>query len=363
MIKKTTSGLFLVIFVASLLFAKVPYVNAQATDLSLKLTVTSPSVGETIHLGDKVKVSWNTSNVPQDEILVIDFNIKDASFAQVYTKNTGATVISLPYKLPNNYLNKQASISVYAMNGSEARGSSGLLNVSPCSGSCSTPSIKVLSPGVGDQFNPGDEVTIKWSSSNIPANADVFMSMSPYPGLGNVNTTTSPVISYVLKTKNTGQAKLLLPEAGAFGVLLDPASVSFSTKYKIYIAYYYFQGTNIPMSNAYPEPANSGIYTNKLMTDSPFSESVSGESDLFVIDSAKKDLNIMPIIAPSPQIDTNLITSDEKKSNNTVAIKSDLDTSSGVGLSPVSSSQPVKATFWNRAGSFFSKFFGIFKFW
>jgi hypothetical protein len=140
--------------------------------LAQALTITSPNGGETFTTGDIFTATWTSTGLQPTDDLYFGLMQDDSGIYYSLTGSTlndGTEVFTIPtdikpgqYKLYGRKPN--TSIEDYSDN-------SFTINPLP-TGDCMpamAPWIKVLSPNGGEVFHPGDQMTVKWSSCNIPA--------------------------------------------------------------------------------------------------------------------------------------------------------------------------------------------------
>ncbi len=71
----------------------------------------------------------------------------------------------------------------------------------PCLAGSTTPKIKVMSPNGGEVYQAGQQITVKWSTCNIPANAQIAIVLNDgvsgtnSTGFGSVNNDGSEVVT------------------------------------------------------------------------------------------------------------------------------------------------------------------------
>ncbi|MDP3174552.1 MAG: peptidoglycan-binding domain-containing protein, partial [Phenylobacterium sp.] len=93
-------------------------------------------------------------------------------------------------------------------------------------------SIKVISPNGGQTYTAGQQVTVKWSSCNIPTTANLQFSLFMYYPANNPTATGFPL---TLSTLNDGQETFNLPLAG--NVVYGWSTMQYGNFFKIYVGY------------------------------------------------------------------------------------------------------------------------------
>ncbi|HUC88782.1 MAG TPA: Ser-Thr-rich GPI-anchored membrane family protein [Candidatus Paceibacterota bacterium] len=96
-----------------------------------------------------------------------------------------------------------------------------------CVQKASTPSITVLSPNGGETYVAGQQITVKWKSTNIPANTQLTIGLSMSVSSG-AHTTSTPIIQ---NTPNDGSESFILNNT-----ILDYFGKTDGYPFKIYIS-------------------------------------------------------------------------------------------------------------------------------
>jgi hypothetical protein len=156
----------------------------SATTTQPSITVLSPNGGETIEIGQKYNITWNTKNTNNITVVLINDSIQcrtgivgcQNSFTIYSGSNTGSYLWDTNKKMsggstgPNSVSvvpGSQYKIGIYAT------GESGMGDISDSyfkivsKPVTPTPSITVLSPNGGESYKEGDTVTIKWNSQGL----------------------------------------------------------------------------------------------------------------------------------------------------------------------------------------------------
>lgn len=96
----------------------------------------------------------------------------------------------------------------------------------------SIPSVTVLSPNGGEVFTAGQQITVKWTSCNLPPTAQigVFLEYVPAPVVYNM------LGGYNASVPNTGIATITLPSILNWPGLPVSNPVSWGNNYKMYIS-------------------------------------------------------------------------------------------------------------------------------
>ena len=147
------------------------------------ITVLSPNGGEVYQAGQQITVKWNSKNFTGNiaEINLIDVNGWGGGTGMTYDKqipNTGTYTLTLPSN--SDFSLSHASFGKYfriEINGTGAMGDSSD-NLFTINGiTLPTSSITVLSPNGGETYNAGDKITVKWKSSNAPADQHIGITL------------------------------------------------------------------------------------------------------------------------------------------------------------------------------------------
>jgi len=202
-------------------------------------TVLSPNGGEVFKPGDKITVKWSSVNVPASNPYVAILLNNRITLGSTFTNNDGQETVTLPsvdtLTASGLSLGKNFKISVGAVDSNNKNlgldssddfftiSTSDVCSVSNNAGQttvvpCPTSSFTVLSPNGGEVFKPGDKITVKWSSVNVPAS-------NPYVAilLNNRITLGSTF------TNNDGQETVTLPSVDT----LTASGLSLGKNFKI----------------------------------------------------------------------------------------------------------------------------------
>ncbi|MEI7765496.1 MAG: Ser-Thr-rich GPI-anchored membrane family protein [bacterium] len=158
-------------------------INPASTTPSL--TLLSPNGGETYTEGQQITVTWNSQNIPataNNINLQLNFtfpNGSDGGLNYGNSLNTGSRVFTLPSpnatSLPPTLIDRNTFKIVIGYNlGTQSfvDFSDNTFTINPAS---TAPSIKVLSPNGGETYTAGQQITVKWETSNIPATATIYL--------------------------------------------------------------------------------------------------------------------------------------------------------------------------------------------
>lgn len=93
--------------------------------------------------------------------------------------------------------------------------------------SAPTPSIVVISPNGGENYHPGDQVLVKWTTCNIPATATMIIGLNGFEP-GNIGGYS------IINTPNDGSEIITLPLSTQFGSV--PGQWHYGTWYKMNVS-------------------------------------------------------------------------------------------------------------------------------
>ncbi len=156
------------------------------------ITVLSPNGGETIEIGQKYNITWNTKNTNNITVVLINDSIQcrtgivgcQNSFTIYSGKNTGSYLWDTNKKMfggstgPNSVSvvpGSQYKIGVYAT------GESGMGDISDSyfkivsKPVTPTPSITVLSPNGGESLKMGETYKISWKAVGLSNNVEIYI--------------------------------------------------------------------------------------------------------------------------------------------------------------------------------------------
>ena len=228
-----------------------PISDCDATSESFK--VLSPNGGEVFTVGQTITVKWSSCNLSSsfNDLFVAlhkDGNWQNVIFLTNATVNSGIETFVIPSTVtPGNYkirigsaeatIGQDFSDNLFTINAQSGTKKDG--NVSINRNACTpdiAPWIKVLSPNGGETFTAGQQITIKWTSCNIPATAQVglvFDYVNP-----NVLSSQQYSFSFLLPpnytTVNDGSEVVTIPASGYFSNL---GQVQYHGLYKARIIY------------------------------------------------------------------------------------------------------------------------------
>lgn len=218
--------------------------NPNITTPSIK--VISPNGGEVYTAGQQITVKWTSCNVPNTLPVFINLegnnnittNIVDATQGVL---NDGSELVTLPtqgtwqgmqfgqiYKI-------RVGVGPFGnLSGSTSDNSDNLFTINAGTGCLPTsiPSVTVLSPNGGEVFTAGQQITVKWTSCNLPPTAQigVFLEYVPTPVVYNM------LGGYNASVPNTGIATITLPSILNWPGLPVSNPVSWGNNYKMYIS-------------------------------------------------------------------------------------------------------------------------------
>lgn len=126
------------------------------------------------------------------------------------------------------------------LNNTKPADSTDILAVKDCDPN-ESPRIKVLSPNGGETYTAGQQVTVKWTSCNVPNDVEIGIDLK-----NRATTNTDIVHNLISQTLNTGRVSVVLsPQSGIQGF-------QFGNKFKIELFYVVKSGGST--ENIYPIP-------------------------------------------------------------------------------------------------------------
>ena len=99
----------------------------------------------------------------------------------------------------------------------------------PCLVGDTTPQIKVISPNGGEVFTAGQQITVKWSTCNIPANADISVAVH----YNNNTTGSSYGLPIPVTSLNDGMEVVTLPSTS----VLNSSNAQLGKFYEVMLTY------------------------------------------------------------------------------------------------------------------------------
>jgi len=238
------------------------YTNTVVSDKCIQdkvsdpyVKVLSPNGGEKYTAGQQITVKWETAGIAAGKnvkITLID-EVHGVGVGELVgldllasTPNDGVEVITLPSNRNSlvylgNYYKIRVSISPFGnYNLSDASDKFFSIESSNTSGECptnGTPLVQVLSPNGGEEYEAGQQVTIKWKSCGISSTDKVRIDLvvAPFPpgSTNGVNLTN---------TVNDGSETITLPSLSSF----NGSPMRLGKNFKINIWQSNYSGTSAP---------------------------------------------------------------------------------------------------------------------
>lgn len=213
-------------------------INPSTTTPSI--TVVSPNGGEAFQAGQQIEVNWTTDNMSlndQVDILIAHFTPAGggpggSNYAENLTlggtANDGTEIVTLPIQFSGRPFGNHFKILVakypYFSASTIYDVSDNLFAINP---SATTPTITVVSPNGGETYQPGQQITVLWDSSNIPTTNDqVAVLLQAFSGSSQVSSAGLAVF-----TINDGEEVVTLPSISS--QFYQTAGVSFGLNFKI----------------------------------------------------------------------------------------------------------------------------------
>ena len=165
------------------------------------ITVVSPNGGEVYTAGQQITVKWTSCNIPANALVTIQLNdsISQTSYTNTsfFSVNDGIEIITLPTNvswLEMTYgMNFKLQVAQVVSSGTPPYDESNNLftinaPVTPCLPGISPTSITVVSPNGGEVYTAGQQITVTWTSCNIPTTgyyikANLFFNNIPYSAM------------------------------------------------------------------------------------------------------------------------------------------------------------------------------------
>jgi len=155
------------------------------------ITVTNPTGGSYV-IGQTVTVTWTTTNVSGNIKLVLLNGNTVVTNISGNTPNDGSYTFTILANVSpgNNYTVRASSVN-----------DSSISDLSNTFIIGAAPSITVLNPGTGDVFNPGQSISVQWSSTGITGNVSIKL----------MKGSTTLVSTLSSNTPDDGQESFVLP--------------------------------------------------------------------------------------------------------------------------------------------------------
>lgn len=184
------------------------------------IVVNSPSNGQTYFTGGQMTVHWEKCNFPSNTSVNITLETSNIGPSQsttlmANTPNDEREVVAVPTSLVAG----QYWVKIVSSTPSASDFSDSPINIS----TGQSPSLSVLSPNGGEIFQQGSNITVTWSSVNIPTTASIIIS------LARTNATGVNVYPLSGDTPNDHQETFHLPALatpGSYKVLIGTNSYS-----------------------------------------------------------------------------------------------------------------------------------------
>jgi hypothetical protein len=152
------------------------------------ITIISPNGGEIYHMEDWVNINWESTNLPDNCVIVISYIESNNSLASFLSENTGIYEwrICAPIQ-PTTHARIQIEAIANGVTVATTTSTSNftildttttstqLLSSTSSINITTTPTITLIYPKGGEIWYVGDTVTITWTSSNLPKDAPIFI--------------------------------------------------------------------------------------------------------------------------------------------------------------------------------------------
>lgn len=200
------------------------------------IIVTNPTGGSFV-IGQMVNITWTTTNVSGNIKLVLLSGNNVVSNISGNTPNDGSYTFTILANVSpdNNYTVKASSVN-----------DNSIFDASSTFIISAAPSITVLNPGTGDVFNPGQSLSVQWSSTGITGNVSIKL----------IKGSTTLVSTLSTSTIDDGQQSFTLPsplsDGANYRILIQSVSGGNVLDY----------GEYFTISNACPEDLQISNTTN-----------------------------------------------------------------------------------------------------
>ena len=137
------------------------------------ITVTSPNGGENWEPGSSHSITWSSSNLPGSYVAIQLYRSGSSSFISNSTIDDGNYTWSIPSsQTESDYY----QVKIYSTTAPDIYDISDN-NFSIGDGSSGSSTITVTSPNGGENWEPGSNENITWTSSNLPTSCRIFINL------------------------------------------------------------------------------------------------------------------------------------------------------------------------------------------
>ena len=140
---------------------------------SPNITVTSPNGGENWEPGSSHSITWSSSNLPGSYVAIQLYRSGSSSFISNSTIDDGNYTWSIPSsQTESDYY----QVKIYSTTAPDIYDISDN-NFSIGDGSSGSSTITVTSPNGGENWEPGSNENITWTSANLPTSCRIFINL------------------------------------------------------------------------------------------------------------------------------------------------------------------------------------------
>ena len=140
---------------------------------SPNITVTSPNGGENWEPGSSHSITWSSSNLPGSYVAIQLYRSGSSSFISNSTIDDG----NYTWSIPNSQTESDYyQVKIYSTTAPDIYDISDN-NFSIGDGSSGSSTITVTSPNGGENWEPGSNENITWTSANLPTSCRIFINL------------------------------------------------------------------------------------------------------------------------------------------------------------------------------------------